>query len=192
MKAKALAKKIARLETKMIADQEHVAKLKRKLPPEAVKDYFLGGPEGKVRLSSLFRGKRDLIVVHNMGRTCPYCTMWADGFNGLLPHLANRAGFAVVSPDPVGAQQKFAAGRGWRFPMYSGRGSTFIKDMGFLPHPGEPWPGVSTFRRKGAKIYRVARAGFGPFDPFCAAWHLFALLDGGVGDWAPRFRYATA
>jgi predicted dithiol-disulfide oxidoreductase (DUF899 family) len=143
-----------------------------------------------VRLSELFRGKKDLIVIHNMGRSCRYCTMWADGFNGLQHHLAARAGLAVVSPDAVGVQQKFAQGRGWTFPFYSGKGSTFIKDMGYLPKPTEPLPGVSTFRRKGRKIYRIATAPFGPFDVFCPTWPLFALLDGGVGDWTPKFRYS--
>ena len=189
MKPKALKKKINKLEAWLVEQNERLAELKRRQPPEEVKEYFLNGPDGKVPLSELFRGKKDLIVIHNMGRHCRYCTMWADGINGLLPHLADRAGFAVVSPDPVPVQQKFAQRRGWKFPFYSGRGTTFIKDMGFLPRPGEPWPGVSTFRRRGRKIYRVARAGFGPFDPFCAAWPLFALLDGGVGPWTPKFRY---
>ena len=181
MKPKALRKKIEKLETKLVEQNEHLAELKRQQPPEDLKDYFLASPDGKVPLAELFQGKKDLIVIHNMGRHCRYCTMWADGFNGLLPHLADRAGFAVVSPDPVSVQQKFALRRGWKFPFYSGRGSTFIKDMGFLPRPGEPWPGVSVFRRRGKKISRIARASFGPFDPFCAAWPLFALLDGGVG-----------
>jgi len=190
MKTKALRKKIAKLESGMVEQSEKLAELKRKLPPEEVKDYMLHGPEGRVHLSELFRGKKDLIVVHNMGRSCRYCTMWADGFNGLRHHLADRAGIAVVSPDAVGAQQKFAKGRGWEFPLYSGKGSSFAKDMGFMPKPTEPWPGVSAFRRKGRKIYRIASAPFGPFDQFCATWPLFALLDGGVGDWAPKFRYA--
>ena len=189
MKTKALRKKIAKLESGLGSQNEKLAALKRRLPPELVKDYFLSGPDGKVRLSELFRGKRDLVVIHNMGRSCRYCTMWADGFNGLRHHLASRAGFAVVSPDAVRTQQQFAKNRGWEFPFYSGKGSTFIKDMGFLPRPGEPMPGVSTYRRKGAKIYRIASAPFGPFDQFCATWPLFALLDGGVGDWAPKFRY---
>jgi predicted dithiol-disulfide oxidoreductase (DUF899 family) len=94
--------------------------------------------------------------------------MWADGFNGLRHHLASRAGFAVVSPDAVRTQQAFAQSRGWEFPLYSGKGSTFIKDMGYLPKADEPMPGVSTFRRRGAKIYRIATAPFGPFDQFCA------------------------
>lgn len=190
MKPKALRKKIEKLETKLVEQNEHLAELKRQQPPEDLKDYFLASPDGKVPLAELFQGKKDLIVIHNMGRHCRYCTMWADGFNGLLPHLADRAGFAVVSPDPVPVQQKFALRRGWKFPFYSGRGSTFIKDMGFLPRPGEPWPGVSVFRRRGKKISRIARASFGPFDPFCAAWPLFALLDGGVGAWTPKLRYA--
>jgi len=189
MKTKALRRKIARLESDLVEQNEHLAELKRRLPPEEVKNYPLAGPEGRVRLSELFRGKRDLIVIHNMGRACRYCTMWADGFNGLLHHFSDRAGFAVVSPDAVGAQQKFARNRGWTFPFYSGKGSTFIKDMGYLPKPTEPMPGVSTFRRKGRKIYRIATAPFGPFDAFCPTWPLFALLDGGVGDWAPKFRY---
>jgi predicted dithiol-disulfide oxidoreductase (DUF899 family) len=189
MKTKALRKKIRKLEAKLVEQNEHLAGLKRRLPPEAVQDYLLGGPGGGVRLSELFGGKRDLIVIHNMGRSCRYCTMWADGFNGLRHHFADRAGFAVVSPDAVSAQQKFAKNRGWEFPMFSGKGSTFIKDMGFMPEPGEPLPGVSTFRRRGRKIYRIASARFGPYDQFCSTWPLFALLAGGVGNWAPQYRY---
>ena len=189
MKTKALRKKIDRLEDSLVRQNEKLAAMKRQLPPEEVKDYFLAGPDGRVRLSELFRGKKDLVIIHNMGRSCRYCTMWADGFNGLRHHFADRAGFAVVSPDAVATQQRFARSRGWLFPLYSGKGSTFIKDMGFLPRPAEPLPGVSAFRRRGRKIYRIASAGFGPFDPFCPTWPLFALLEGGVGAWAPKFRY---
>ena len=188
--APSVAQEVQALEQELLQKSQRLAELKRSLPRERVEDYVLAGWNGPVTLSSLFAEKQDLIVIHNMGRHCRYCTMWADGFNGLLPHLADRAGFAVVSPDPVPVQQKFALRRGWKFPFYSGRGSTFIKDMGFLPRPGEPWPGVSVFRRRGKKISRIARASFGPFDPFCAAWPLFALLDGGVGAWTPKLRYA--
>ncbi|HEY4822831.1 MAG TPA: hypothetical protein VIH83_04000 [Candidatus Bathyarchaeia archaeon] len=50
---------------------------------EKVREYVLTDSEGgKAALSTLFGKKDDLILVHNMGRSCPYCTMWADGFNG--------------------------------------------------------------------------------------------------------------
>jgi predicted dithiol-disulfide oxidoreductase (DUF899 family) len=188
MKAKALDTKVRQLEHRLVRDHQRLAALKRRRPRELVEDYTLAGPRGPVRLSALFGGKRDLIVIHNMGRSCPYCTLWADGFNGLLPHLADRAAFAVVSPDAPAAQQKFARSRGWRFPVYSGRGSTFIADMGFMAGD-DPQPGVSTFRRTRGKIFRVASAPFGPFDPFCSAWHFFALLADGVDGWGPKYRY---
>jgi predicted dithiol-disulfide oxidoreductase (DUF899 family) len=182
-------KAINQLEKRLTRDQEKLTKLKRALPREPVADYPLTGPKGPVKLSELFNGKPDLIVIHNMGTSCPYCTMWADGFNGLYPHLADRAGFVVISPDSPAVQKKFAKSRAWRFPMISGEGSTFIHDMGFLPKPDQPWPGVSTFQLIKGKIVRVASAHLGPFDPFCSVWPLIGLLAGGVEDWAPKYRY---
>lgn len=177
------------LEEQIQKDQERLAAMKRALPPAPVEDYILQGWDGPVRLSELFGGKRDLVVIHNMGKGCVYCTLWADGWNGVVPHLEDRAGFAVVSPDPPSVQREFALGRGWRFRMASGEGSTFIQDMGFRAE--KSWmPGVSTFRRdEGGGIVRVARARFGPGDPFAGIWHLFALLRDGAGDWKPKYRY---
>ena len=189
VKPRVPSRKIRALESALIRQHEKLAALKRRQPREPVADYTLVGPAGPVQLSALFGGKRDLVVVHNMGRQCRYCTMWADGFNGLYPHLADRAAFAVVSPDSPAVQKKFAAARGWRFPLFSGRGSDFIRDMGYLPAPDEPLPGVSTFQRVRGKIFRVATAPFGPFDPFCPTWHFFALLAAGVDGWAPKYRY---
>ncbi len=182
-------RKIRLREASLVRSAEKLAALKRRQPLEHVADYHLAGPRGPVKLSQLFGRKKDLIVIHNMGVQCKYCTMWADGFNGLLPHLLSRAAFAVVSPDPVAVQRKFAASRGWKFPMYSAANSPFIHDMGFLPTPDDPLPGVSTFCHVRGKVFRVASAPFGPFDQFCATWPLFALLADGVGDWQPRFRY---
>jgi predicted dithiol-disulfide oxidoreductase (DUF899 family) len=190
MKAKAspAARKIRRLEAQLARDQERLATLKRRQRPEPVADYILAGPRGPIPLSRLFAGRRDLIVIHNMGRSCVHCTLWADGFNGIFPHLANRAGFAVVSPDSPAVQRKFARSRGWRFPLYSAHGSSFIADLGFMSEDG-PMPGVSTFRLVRGKIFRIASAPFGSFDPFCSVWPLFALLADGVDGWNPRYRY---
>lgn len=185
----AAAKKVRALERALVRQHEKLAAMKRRLPAQRVDDYELQGPKGPVKLSALFGARRDLIVIHNMGRACRHCTLWADGFNGLYPHLADRAAFVVVSPDSVAIQRKFAASRGWRFPMVSGAGSTFIHDMGFMPEPDEPWPGVSTFRLTRGKIERIAQADFGPFDLFCPVWHLFGLLADGDDGWVPQYRY---
>jgi predicted dithiol-disulfide oxidoreductase (DUF899 family) len=58
-----------------------------------------------VTLSTLFSEHRDVIAVHNMGQFCRYCTMCADGVNGIYPYLADRAAFALVSPDPPNRQR---------------------------------------------------------------------------------------
>jgi predicted dithiol-disulfide oxidoreductase (DUF899 family) len=69
------------------------------IEPESVQDYGFATPEGTAHLSDLFGDKRDLIVILNMGAACPYCTLWADGYNGRYPHISNRAAFVVSSPD---------------------------------------------------------------------------------------------
>ncbi|MGD9899324.1 MAG: DUF899 family protein [Calditrichaceae bacterium] len=180
---------IETLESEIMEKQKLLAKLKRESPRESVSDYTLKGIKGPVKLSTLFDHKQDLIIIHNMGIGCKYCTLWADGFNGLLDHLKNRAAFAVVSPDGPLVQQNFARERGWKFDMYSGEDSTFIEDMGFKSEIG--WmPGVSTFTMSAdGKIFRVAHAVFGPYDPFNSIWHLFALLSEGINEWKPRFHY---
>jgi predicted dithiol-disulfide oxidoreductase (DUF899 family) len=184
-----LLEEIDRLEETLQREQERLAELRRRVPPKQVEDYTLRGWEGPVRLSELFQGKPDLIVIHNMGKGCVYCTLWADMFNGVVPHLENRAGLVVVSPDPPAVQREFARGRGWRFRMASGEGSSFIQDMGFRGE--KSWqPGVSTFHREpGGEIRRIAKAYFGPGDPFCGVWHLLALLKDGAADWKPKYAY---
>ncbi|MBI3512896.1 MAG: DUF899 family protein [Proteobacteria bacterium] len=157
--------------------------------PEPVEDYEFATPTGTVRLSALFAGKPDLIVIHNMGRSCPHCTLWADGYNGLYPHLADRAGFVVTSPDAPAVQRAFAQARGWRFAMASHAGTRFATDMGYGSESGGWLPGLSVFRRDGGRLLRVADAGEAPGDDFCALWHLFDLLPGGVGDWQAKFHY---
>lgn len=116
---------IALAQEELSRAQQKLADLRRRLPPEPVKDYELNGPDGPVRISEMFGDKDDLILVHNMGAGCPFCTMWADEFNGALRHLENRAAFVVVSPDRPSVQQSLTRKRGWRFDMYSAEGTTF-------------------------------------------------------------------
>lgn len=183
---------IDQLEYQLQDLKARVADLRRSRPAEPVKDYrFKTWDGGEVALSELFGDHDELILVHNMGRACSYCTMWADGFTGLLPHLEDRAAFVVTSPDAPEEQREFATGRGWSFPMVSAEGSSFIEEMGFLDSEEGYMPGVSTFRREGGTIQRVGRAEFGPGDDFCAVWHLFDLLPGGSAGWEPKFSYGS-
>ena len=157
--------------------------------PEEIKDYaFTRADGGTTRLSELFGDKDTLFVIHNMGAACVYCTLWADGFNGVYDHLRNRAGFVLSSPDAPAQQQTFAASRGWKFPMISYQGTSFGEDMGYRVD-GRARPGVSALKRRDGKILRVADTGFEPGDDFCSVWHLFDLIPEGAAGWQPKFGY---
>lgn len=168
-----------------------VLELRRSVPEQKVKDYeFITRTGERVTLSSLFGTRDELLLIHNMGVRCSYCTLWADGFNGVAKHLTDRAPFVVISPDPYVIMKEFAEERGWQFPIYSAEGTTFNRDMQFASEKNEPWPGVSTFRRDAdGTMYRVASAPFGPGDDFCAVWHLLDLLPKGVNNWTPKYNY---
>ena len=181
-------KKLDAARKKITALRDEMRDMTKSMEPEEVEDYELEAGGGKVKLSDLFAGKDDLIVIHNMGTSCAACTMWADGFNGLLDHLQARAAFAVVSPDPPAVQKQFAAGRGWKFPMASHMGGAFAKDMGY-GRDGRWQPGVSAFRKVDGKVVRVSDAALGPYDDFNAAWHMFDLFPEGKGEWRPKFKY---
>jgi predicted dithiol-disulfide oxidoreductase (DUF899 family) len=166
--------------------------VQRRIEPEPVADYTFATARGPKRLSELFGSKRDLFVIHNMGSSCPYCTLWADGYSGLYRHLASRAAFVVSSPDAPTVQQRFAKSRGWRFTMVSHQGTTFAADMGYRSKSGGWLPGISAFRRQGKDIVRLADAAGAPGDDFCSLWHVLDLLPEGPAGWQPRIRYGAA
>jgi len=156
--------------------------------PESVADYSFAGPDKSVRLSELFADKDDLFVIHNMGTSCSYCTLWADGFNGVLEHWNDRASVVISSPDTVATQQQFKTDRNWKFTMVSTADNTFASDMGYRNEQGHH-PGVSVFSKTTDGIKRVADTPFGPGDDFCALWHLLDLLPEGSNGWQPKFNY---
>ena len=87
----ALQSKIKALENKISKDKDKLANLRRKAPLEPVTDYFVWNGKKKVKLSSLFRKKKEMILIHNMGSDCPYCALW-DLFD-LLPETEWGAKF---------------------------------------------------------------------------------------------------
>jgi predicted dithiol-disulfide oxidoreductase (DUF899 family) len=182
---------IEALEQELLALKKRIVEAKQALPRRTVEDYTFSQPGGEsVRLSELFGDKADLILVHNMGTGCPYCTLWADGFIGVLKHLENRAAFVVVSPDSPEVQQRFHDGRGWNFRMVSAKGTSFNKDMDFEGTDGSPYPGVTTFHREAdGSIVRIASAPFGPGDDFCIVWPFLELLADGANEWEPKYKY---
>lgn len=189
---------LAELEKEIAALQEKRRALLTAACGSEVAHYdFIRSDGTPATLAEMFGERDELIVIHNMGRRCSYCTLWADGFNGVAAHLADRAAFALVSPDPPDVQSAFAASRGWSFPLYSSAANTFTDDMGYQEATADggtsTWPGVSVFTKDASgTIRRVACDVFGPGDSYAGIWHLFELLPGGPGEWFPRLAYGEA
>ncbi len=171
-------KKLKKIQDEISDARKKYIKLISKLSQMDVEDYILKDCDGKdIKISEMFGDKENLILIHNMGKACSYCTLWADGFSGITYFMEKKAAFALVSPDPPDIQKEFANSRGWKFKMYSGAGSTFIKDMGFYTNAGSYWPGVSVFNKDAeGKITRVSKDYFGPGDFYSSPWHFFDLL----------------
>jgi predicted dithiol-disulfide oxidoreductase (DUF899 family) len=178
---------------KMADYRRQLADLRKKMravqadrEPEIVQNYEFETTAGPMHLSELFGDRDDLILIHNMGRACGYCTLWADGFNGIYHHLVDRAAFVVSSPDAPAVQAAFAESRGWRFPMVSHGNTTFAADMGYRSKDGGWMPGISVFRREKTRIVRVSDSGFQPNDDFCTMWHILDLFPEGSAGWGPK------
>lgn len=188
---------VAQLQMEIEERRTELLEILKREQTRIVEDYtFADHDDKQVKLSSLFGDKTDLIVIHNMGTRCPYCTMWADGFSGLYEHLADRTAFVLVSNDDVEAQKAFKKTRGWRFPMVSCKDTSFFDDLGFLhdeierPEFGRFSPGISSFRKlPDGKIERIASRSFGPGDDYCVVWPIFDLLADGPKNWEAKFSY---
>jgi predicted dithiol-disulfide oxidoreductase (DUF899 family) len=185
-----LYNEIDQLEQEIMEKKKKLAQLRKSVPEQKVENYFFTTAENReVTLLELFQHKDELIVIHNMGKSCSYCTMWADGFNGVYEHLIQKAAFVVSSPDEPEVQEDFAASRGWVFPMISTKGTTFKEDFGFQKD-GYYYPGVSTFRKDAkGNIYHHSKASLGPGDDYNVVWHLFDLLPSGSEDFQPKKKY---
>lgn len=189
MPAQTPTEELQALQAELMKLRERIASL-RAHTPEAVYGHAFESAEGQVVLTQLFGHQSDLIVIHNMGVGCAYCTLWADGLNGLLPHLESRASVALISPDPPGVLRGFALDRGWRFRMVQDASGNFTKAMGYLKD-GHHWPGLSAFHKDvDGRILRTGTASFGEGDDFCALWHILPLLKGGANAWEPKFHYS--
>lgn len=183
--------KMAALRREIGAIRRRMEALQAEIEPQPVSDYSFERLDGSVALSTLFGVRRELFVIHNMGIGCPNCTVWADGYNGVYPHIASRAGFAVIGPDAPEVQQEFAAKRGWRFPFLSHRNTTFAADMGYRAENGRFLPGLSVFRKEEHGIVRIGDSGVEPGCDFSPVCRLFEFLPGGStgGTWKARHQY---
>src|SRR5215467_15484162 len=119
-------------ERELTRRSDELALRRQELPWVRVeKDYPFDTDEGKVSLADLFRGRSQLLVYHFMfgpeyKAGCPICSAIADGFNGIVVHLANHDVMLwAVSRAPLAKLQAFKRRMGWTLRGACSFGSDF-------------------------------------------------------------------
>jgi len=193
---------------------EKVAALRRELTGDTpVEDYTLvegprnlgagDTPVANIKLSELFETPaQPLLLVHFMyGKKqtsfCPMCTMWADGYNGVIAHLRQRANFAILVAGGLAEARRFARSRGWQHIRILSAGDATIKtDLGFEDEEGDQLPGVSVFKLQDGEPRHFYSGGaimndghYRGMDLLTPVWNFFDLLPEGRGDWFPSLSY---
>ncbi len=153
-----------------------------------INNYDFETLNGSTTLLDLFGKQNKLLLIHNMGQGCRYCTLWADGLNGFVPHLESTMALALVSKDAPDVQRRFANSRGWRFNMASHGGGEYIQEQTVM-EGSDNMPGAVVYERKGDAIYRKNSCIFGPGDLYCPMWILLGMAGLGENDWTPQFKY---
>jgi len=162
--------------------------LKKNSESREVTDYVFTIDSGQVQLSELFGHQDKLLLIHNMGQGCRYCTLWGDGINGVLAHLESVMSVVLVSKDTPQIQRRFASSRGWRFRLASHAGGDYIREQTVM-NEGENMPGAVVYEKQGNRIFRKNSAVFGPGDLYCSTWNLLGLAGFAADSWTPQFNY---
>ena len=115
---------------------DDVARLRQQLPWVRVDQaYNFDTDDGAASLMDLFNGRSQLLVYHFMfgpdyKAGCPSCSAIADGFDGIIVHLANHdVTLWAVSRAPLAKLQAYKRRMGWTFPWASSLGGDFNFDF---------------------------------------------------------------
>lgn len=179
---------IQKLEMKIYDLVQQLGALRKDARPSPVTNYKLQDLSGPVDLLTLFGDKKTLFAIHNMGQGCRYCTLWADGLNGFLPHLESEFAVVLLSKDSPEAQRKMALSRQWRFRMVSHGGGEYIQEQTVMPGQ-DNMPGIVCYQREADDIFRKNASIFGPGDMYCPQWHILSLAGVSTDDWAAQYSY---
>jgi predicted dithiol-disulfide oxidoreductase (DUF899 family) len=123
-------------EKALTRQSDDLARRRQELPWVRIdKAYRFETDEGAASLADLFRGRSQLLVYHFMfgpeySAGCPSCSAIADGFNGIVVHLAHHdVTLCAVSRAPLPKLRAFKQRMGWSFPWASSLPSDFNFDF---------------------------------------------------------------
>jgi predicted dithiol-disulfide oxidoreductase (DUF899 family) len=138
----AARRELLEAEKKHFQRGDEIARRRQELPwVPTEKEYVFDTEEGTKSLAELFDGRSQLLVYHFMfgfgarltdGRQgCTGCSIVADHFDGVIPHLNGRdVTLVCASIASLEQLQDYKKQMGWRFPWVSSLGSDFNCDFG--------------------------------------------------------------
>src|SRR6202049_2346706 len=111
---------LLKAEKELTRRSDELARRRQELPWVRVdKEYRFDTDEGSASLADLFRGRSQLLVYHFMfgpdyEAGCVSCSSIADGFDGIVVHLANHdVTLAAVSRARLARLEGHQRGAGW-------------------------------------------------------------------------------
>ncbi len=196
---------LLKAEKELTRHSDELARRRQELPWVRIdKEYRFDTDEGRASLADLVRGRSQLLVYHFMfgpdwAAGCPSCSAIADGFNGILVHLANHDVMLwAVSRAPLAKLQAYKRRMGWTYPGASSFDGDFNFDFNVWLTEAQLREGTAeyNYRRELAFEWRAGQEGGGEgaeaqFAAMCgtdaATYHrdrpglsAFALEDGAV------------
>jgi predicted dithiol-disulfide oxidoreductase (DUF899 family) len=184
---------------------EHVAALRRALPPGGIpEDYTFKGQDGTVRLSQLF-GDKDTLVIYSWmfspkrQHPCPMCTSLLTSWEGTTRNLRERVALAVTARSPIERLLDFKKERRWQnLQIYSDINGDYTRT--YVSADDTDVSGLNIFTRLEGTIHHFWSEemtdqmadpgqdlrGAPDIDPL---WTILDLTPGGRGaTWLPRAR----
>lgn len=188
---------------------ERVAEMRRALPPggEVKTAYTFEGENGPMPFGELFDDKQTLVVYSYMfgpqrERPCPMCTSLLSSWDGEVPDILQRVGFAVIARSPIERLLAFKRERGWQhLPLYSDTIGAFSRDYYAVSRDGGDDAGFNVFTRRDGIIrhFWSGEMGFLSADPgqdprgapdLMPLWTILDSTPEGRGtDWYPKLSY---
>jgi predicted dithiol-disulfide oxidoreductase (DUF899 family) len=185
--------------------RDELSAARRALPWERVeKNYLFEGEGGRESLADLFGSRSQLVVYHFMfapewEASCKSCAFWADNFNGIVDHLAQRdVSFVAISRAPLAKLQAQARRLRWTFKWVSTVGNEFNYDynVSFSPEAlqggdasynygsmaiktSTDMPGISAFVREGGQVFHTYSTYGRGLDMLNTAYHYLDIVPKG-------------
>jgi len=125
------------------------------------------------------------------------CSMWADGYDAIAPHVLDRTRFVLIAKAPLAKLRDWGRRRGWRnLRLLFSYENRFNEDF-LVEQNGEQLPALSVFVKgpddrirhfytTQASLELTHQRGIDLFTP---VWNVFNLLPEGSGDWFPKHFY---